>query len=392
MKHPLSSLGYYSGSADFNRSGIDNVSADFSTGNIVNASEDFGKTCMSGDFGVDYGEDHYQGGFEGYGHMDHFLGDYDEGMGRRFKKPKIKVKVKSPVKAVAKIASAPIKAAASVAAPVIKPVASVAAPILKPLAVATAVAAPIVIPFAPGLAPDKKPLAAVTPKVVKDVKKIKKVAKKMPYSKKIQALTKKAVDTVSGKGLSLQAIAPAAAALLPKGLSVKPKFQNSEVRSEVNQVVTPAANISDVVSPTEARTPTPQVKVSGQNAHPLLFVGRRLKGELMSGFFDDLKAKIKREGQKVIDQNKAKAVAALQTQATNVVGRQLDRLTRTDPKATAAIQSVVATATETATAKAKQGLADTLKASFDQNKKYIFAVGGGLLALVALKMFMKRKA
>lgn len=338
MKHPLSSFGYYSGSADFNRSGIDKVDADFSAGNVVNASEDFGKQCMSGDFGVDYGEDHYQGGFEGYGHMDHFLGDYDEGMGRRFKIKKPKIKISAP-KAIA------------------------------------------------------KPIAQITKPVVAQVQKITQVAQAVPGVAQVQALAQKATEAVSKVGIPIQAIAPVLAPLLPPKATVQAQPVSEEVVQDIQeQLVSPERSFSTVVSAQQAHTPLPQVKVNGNLAHPLLFSHRKLKGELMSGWLDDLYKKQKSVVQSLIDKNKAKVTAAATTQASNIIGKQLDKLTKSDPRATAAIQSVVATATETATAKAKQGLTDTLKASFDQNKKYIFAVGGGLLALVALKMFMKRKA
>lgn len=409
MRHPLAG---FSGAADFDRSGIDDVDADFSSGNVVNATEDFGKYCMSGDFGMDYGEDHYQGGFEGYGHVDHFYG-HDEGLGFTIKKPKIKV---SAPKAVSKAVASVTKPVASVASSVIKPIASVAAPVAAVASPVTQMLAPIIpqaaqavqVPFAPvkevakvtipkvsikkvggfKLPSMKKPISSVSSSVVNEAAKIKKVGKMFPKSSQIQALVKKAVDTVAKTGLPVQAIAPVAAKKLPEQASVAPQYESQDVSTAVEILKQNEA----VVSPEQARTSIPEVKVNGQFAHPLLFINRRMKGELMSGFFDDMVSKIKTEGQKVIDANKQKAVSALTTQASNVVGKQLDKLTKKDPKAAQAIQKVVATATETATAKAKEGLAETVKAAFEDNKKIIFAVGGGLLALVAFTMLRRKKA
>ena len=383
MKHPLSSFGYYSGSADFDRSGIDNVSADFSTRNIVNASEDFGKTCMSGDFGVDYGEDHYNGGFEGYGHFDHFLGDDDEGFGKKkgikIKKPKIKVK--APIKNIAKIAQAPLKIIPKVAQAPLK-------------IIPKAAQAPLKIIPKTAQAPVKKFKGIKLPKqalkikeqALKQAQGMAKIAQMVPGAPQVQALAQKAAQAVSKAGIPIQAIAPALAPLLPPKSTIRsrpiPESSNSE---DIEVVVAPVQQV-------QSSTPSQEVKVSGQFAHPLLFTSRRLKGEAFSGFLDDLMNKQKKAVQKIIDQNKAKLTAAATTQLSNVVGKQLDKLTKSDPKAAAAIQNVVSQATETATAKAKQGISETLSASFEQNKKYIFAVGGGILALIALKMFMKRKA
>lgn len=343
MKHPLSSFGYYSGSADFDRSGIDNVSADFSSGNVVNASEDFGKQCMSGDFGVDYGEDYFQGGFEGYGHFDHFLGDYDEGLGRKnkklsgIKKPKIKIK-----------------------------------------------------PSIKGIKLPKQALK-IQEQALKKAKDMAKIAKIVPNIPQVQALAQKAAQAISKTGIPVEAIAPALSPLLSPKATVKAQAESS-ISDESQEIVAPVQQASSVVSPEQARTSTPEVKVNGQYAHPLLFTNRRMKGEALSGFLDDLMAAQKTAVQKAIDTNKAKLTAAATTQLSNIVGKQLDKLSKSDPKATAAIQNVVAQATETATAKAKEGIAETLKASFEQNKKYIMIVGGGILALVAYKMYMKKKA
>ncbi len=357
MKHPLSNLGY-SGSADFDRSGIDKVDADFSAGNVVNASEDFGKQCMSGDFGVDYGEDHYSGGFEGYGHMDHFLGEHDEGLGFKIKKPKFKMK--SPAKSIAKVVSSPIK--------------HINAPIKAALTL-------------------PKQALKVTSESINKAQQIAQIATVIPGVSQVQAIAQKAAEAVSKTGIPMQAIAPALAPLLPPKASVRAVSESSDTQ-DIMAPIQVAESSESIVTPEQARSSTSssEIKVNGNFAHPLLFSHRRMKGEVLSGFLDDLYKKQKKAVQQVIDANKAKITTAATTQLSNVVGKQLDKFTKSDPKAAAAIQSVVSTATETATAKAKQGISDTIKASFDQNKKYIFAVGGGLLALVALKMFMKRKA
>jgi hypothetical protein len=372
MKHPLSSFGNYSGSGDFDRSGIDKVDADFSAGNVVNASEDFGKQCMSGDFGVDYGEDYFQGGFEGYGHFDHFLGDYDEGLGKKkgFKVKIKKPKFKSPIKSIAKVAQAPLKSASKIANPFRKNSGG-----FKKFG---------------GIKLPKQALK-IQQQVLKKAQGMANIAKIVPGSSQVQALAQKAAQAVSKAGIPIQAIAPALANFVsPKATvrAVPESYEESETQESVAPIQEVVAPIQEVAS----STPTQEVKVNGQYAHPLLFTSRRLKGEAFSGFLDDLMAAQKKAVQKAIDTNKAKLIAAGTTQLSNVVGKQLDKFTKSDPKAAAAIQNVVSQATETATAKAKQGISDTLKASFEQNKKAIFAVGGGILALVALKMFMKRKA
>lgn len=419
MKHPLAQFGYYGDAADFASRGIQNASADFSMRTEIDADEDFGKNCELGDFGTFAAEGCYGSGFEGfgedYGHFDHFLGNHDEGLGFKFKKPKFKAPkiVSKAVSTVTKPVAVIAKPVASVAAPVLKPIASVAAPVLKPIA---SVAAPVLTPVAPALAPlvqaTSPVMAPLLPSVVpagkssekgkesikekmKQIKEVAKVKKPFPYMKKpyiskdVAKLAKKAEELVKKQ------VVPAAA--VATGISILKPTKSPDY-------VTPSETVSSVIDQGEVLTPQeafeqkqedkkPSVIVANStNIHPLLLLHRKFKGETMSGFLDDLYKKQKKIVQKTIDANKDKAIKAATAQATNIVGKQLDKLSKTNPKAQQAITQVVASATETATAKAKEGIAETIKSSFEQNKKYIVLAGGGLLALFALKMFMGRKA
>lgn len=411
MRHPLAGFGYYGDSADFASRGIEDSSADFSMRNEVNADEDFGKNCAIGDFGTYGQEGEYGAGFEGFGHVDHFYGYHDEGLGFKIKikKPKIKSpKISSIVKAATKVASKTVstvskpvsvmakpalKPIASVAAPVLKPVASVAAPVLKPItSVAAPVLKPALSPLAPILATTAPVMAPLLPSVapagkVADKKEIKKALDKIKkplksgnklIPKGVKKLAKKAEELVKKKAVP--------AAVVKTGVSVLPA--KTSVAESKNEVITPQEAFEQKV---EQQKPT-AIVVSSNAAHPLLLLHRKFKGETMSGFLDDLYKAQKKIVQSTIDKNKEKVVKAATIQATNVVGKQLDKLSKTNPKAQQALTKVVASATETATAKAKESLAESVKSSFDQYKKYILIAGGGLMGLLALKMFMGRKA
>jgi ElaB/YqjD/DUF883 family membrane-anchored ribosome-binding protein len=404
MKHPLAQFGYYGDAADYSSRGIENASADFSMRTEIDADEDFGKNCELGDFGTFGAEGCYGSGFEGfggnhYGHFDHFLGNYDQGLGFKIKKPKFKAPkivskaISTVTKPVAAVTAPVLKPIASVAAPVLKPIASVAAPVLTPVAPALApilaVSAPVMAPLLPALAPAGK---IDSPSKVKDT--LKKIKKPLSSSstmipKGVKKLAKKAEELVKNK------VVPAAA--IATGISVlKPTKGPDYV--EKSDTISPVVDQGEVLTPQEAfeqksedKKPT-VIIANSTSAHPLLLLHRRFKGETMSGFLDDLYNKQKKIVQKTIDANKDKAIKAATAQATNIVGKQLDKLSKTNPKAQQAITQVVASATETATSKAKEGIAETIKSSFEQNKKYIILAGGGLIALVALKMFMGRKA
>lgn len=415
MRHPLAGFGYYGDSADYSSRGIENSSADFSMTNEVNAEEDFGKHCTIGDFGTYGREGEYGAGFEGFGHFDHFLG-YDQGLGFgiKIKNPKVSAPkvvskavsvvakpaaaiAKPVLKPVASVAAPVIKPVAAVAAPVLKPVASVAAPVLKPVAsVAAPVLKPALSPLAPILATTAPVMAPLLPAVVpagkaSDKQEIKKTLDKIKkplksgnklVPKEVKKLAKKAEELVKKQ------VIPAAA--VATGVSV--------LKSQGPESVSESVSESEVLTPQEAfeqkvedKKPT-AIVVNSTYVHPLLLIHRRLKGETMSGFLEDLNKKQKKIVQSVIDKNKDKAMKAVTTQATNIVGKQLDKLSKTNPKAQQAITQVVATASEAATVKAKESLAETIKSSFDQNKKYLILAGGGLIGLLALKMFMGRKA
>jgi ElaB/YqjD/DUF883 family membrane-anchored ribosome-binding protein len=403
MRHPLAGFGYYGDSADFSSRGIENSSADFSMRNEVNADEDFGKNCSIGDFGTYGREGEYGAGFEGFGHFDHFLGYHDEGLGFKIKvkKPKFKAPkiVSKAVSAVAKPASFVAAPALKIAAPVLKPVASVAAPVLKPIAsVAAPVLKPALSPLAPILATTAPVMAPLLPAIVpagkaSDKQEIKKTLDKIKkplksgnklIPKDVKKLAKKAEELVKKQIIPAAAVATGVSVLKSKGpesVSVSESVSESEV-------LTPQEAFEQKV---EDKKPT-AIVVNSTNVHPLLLIHRRLKGETMSGFLEDLNKKQKKIVQSVIDKNKDKAMKAVTSQATNIVGKQLDKLSKTNPKAQQAITQVVATASEAATVKAKESLAETIKSSFDQNKKYLILAGGGLIGLLALKMFMGRKA
>jgi len=146
------------------------------------------------------------------------------------------------------------------------------------------------------------------------------------------------------------------------------------------------------------RFPSWHVRPVREAARPAFrnWIARKFKNAELSGFLDDFISKAKKtiskEGQKVIDKNKDKIIQAATTQATNIIGKQLDSLSKKNPKAEAAISKVVATATQAATAQAQSSITEKAKEVFEQNKKYILLAGGGALALIALSMYMKKKA
>jgi len=350
MKHPLSSFGYYGDAADFDQQGIDNVSADFSMTNEVNASDDFGKHCEYGDFGSYFSEGEYGEGFEGYGSTMGF-----------FKKPKIKVNLKKPFKSISRITAPVLKPIQSVAAPVLKPIQSVAAPVLKPV---TQTLGPVVSPISPILKPVVAAATAVAiPQLTQQISKILEKKEEKKFEQKAPHISTEAVK-------------------------------------ESQAVVMPAQDTSVVVDATEAKLQQlmkqEPVKTNHSYCHPLLLVNRKFKNAELSGFLDDFISKAKKtiskEGQKVIDKNKDKIIQAATTQATNIIGKQLDSLSKKNPKAEAAISKVVATATQAATAQAQSSITEKAKEVFEQNKKYILLAGGGALALIALSMYMKKKA
>lgn len=280
----------------------------------------------------DFGKEYCLGDFGTYGedaynsHLDNYSG-HDEGLGFRISKPKIKIKPKvSLPKAISKPVSAVIRP--SVAQSVLKSVSAPVAKITSPvLAKATEVAAKAGIP-----------VAALIPSMAKSVQ----------------------------------------TASIPQAASVP---ANNAV------VLAPKMDEVEVIKKEEAILSQLEPKKSSFS-HPLLYTNKRLKGEPMSGFLDDIQAQISKAATTIYQTNKDKAITAATTQATNLVGKTLTKLSATDPKAQAAIASVVSTATSAAQATA----IEKAKAAFEANKKYILMGGAAVAGLIALKMFMKKKA
>jgi hypothetical protein len=255
-----------------------------------------------------------------------------------------------------------LKPIQSIAAPVLKPIQSIAAPVLKPV---TQTLGPIVKPISPVLLPVVTAATAVAvPQLVKQVQTI---------------LEEKKEE---------------------KKFEMKAPLIETRAVTESQALVSPVEDSSVVVDATEAKLQQlmkqEPVKTNHSYCHPLLLVNRKFKNAELSGFLDDFISKAKKtiskEGQKVIDKNKDKIIQAATTQATNIIGKQLDSLSKKNPKAEAAISKVVATATQAATAQAQSSITEKAKEVFEQNKKYILIAGGGALALIALSMYMKKKA
>lgn len=327
MKHPLSSFGSYGDDADF------------SNQDIVDDSSDFGKEYCMGDFGNNYGEDAYNEGLQG------FDGE-DEGLGFKFKKPKFKKL--NPIKSAAKLAKKAAKRAAKLA----KKAAKIAA---------------------------KNPVTA-------QLNQLKAVAAAVPGVAQSQAILSQVADVAAKAGIPAAAImsslitSPQQQAIVQ---SQAPSSQESnqaiEVAPESTVAVTQAqAEINKVV----LDTPKPS-----SFQHPLLYKHKKMKGEPMSGFLDDLTAQISKAATSIYQTNKDKAIAAATTQASNLVGKTLTKLNTSSPEAQKAIASVVQTATNAAQATAME----KAKMAFEENKKYIYMGGAAVAGLIILKMLQKKK-
>lgn len=333
MRHPLSSFGNY----DFQGA------ADFSASTIVNDNSDFGSD------------------FEGQ----HQLGDYDQGLGRRFKLKKPKIKIKAP-----------------------KAVSNVASVVTKPVSQAVQVVS--------------KPVQQVTSPITKQIEQIKSVAAAVPGVSQVQQITQKGLDVASKAGIPVKAIVPTVAAAIPalaipalalkksEAPKVSQSYENDSYSVEQEQTISPQVLNAVSSTPVEVQNEIKKQEVTYSYSHPLLKAHQKMKGGQagLSGFLDDLYNAQKKIVQNVIDTQKTKAIQAATTQATNLVGKQLTNLTKTNPDAQKAIAQVVSTATAAAQDTALQ----KAKNIFEQNKKYIYAAGGVALGLVALKLFMSRKA
>lgn len=302
--------------------------ADFSNQDIVNDSSDFGKEYCLGDFGT-YGEDAYNS------HLDNYSGE-DEGLGFKIKVKKPKIKIKPKV--------------------------SLPKAIYKPIAAIT------------------KPVSSVIrPSVIQSA--LKSVS--APVAKLTSPVIAQATQIAAKAGIPVAALIPS----LAKSVQTASIPQAASIPANNAVVLAPKMDEVQVIKKEEAILSQLEPK-KYSFSHPLLYTNKKLKGEPMSGFLDDLQAQLSKAATTVYQQNKDKAIAAATTQATNLVGKTLTKLSATDPKAQAAIAKVVSTAATAAQATA----VEKAKAAFEANKKYILMGGAAVAGLIALKMFMKKKA
>lgn len=219
----------------------------------------------------------------------------------------------------------------------------------------------------------KNPIAKAISKsgVAKQISKIQAQVSKLPVLKQAAALHDK-VKNLPIPGTAKNAISAGVSSVLRKK---KKKKNKSKAAPQAEAIVqeTPSLQVS---------APTEIVAAKTGFSHPMLYVNQKIKGAPMGGFMDDMLAQIKVSGQKIIDQNKAKAIEAATTQASNLVGKTLTKLNTSSPSAQAAIQNLVNTAATSAQTTATQ------KASllWEQNKNKVYI--GGAIALGAI-LFLK---
>lgn len=108
-------------------------------------------------------------------------------------------------------------------------------------------------------------------------------------------------------------------------------------------------------------------------------------GGLLEDWFGEAGATADKAVQQVIDANKSKAITAATTQATNLVGSQLNKLSTTDPKAAAAISATVASATAAAQDTAMAKATEWIKANQGKIIMYGGIAVGGMIALWIIK-------
>lgn len=332
MKHPMLGLGNY-GTSD-----------DFSNQDIVDSNDDFGSSKCSGDFGNlgNYQDDGLES-FDGH----------DQGLGFKFKKPKFKVKIKKPsIKSIAKIDSKPIAAIA-------KPIAKVAPIVSMPMALATQAISNVPV-----------------------LNQVQSIATNNPLTQKITEMAEKTGLPVSS---IMQAVAPQ--------FSSNAFPASAPIYQEQSEALSPIADNTEVVTKTQVINEAAAASIAAKAApsgyaHPMLYAQKRIKGEPMSGWLDDLKATVSKSATTIYQANKDKAIAAATAQATNLVGKQLTKLSTTSPSASKAITNLVATASTAGTATAM----DKVKQVLDENKKYLLIGGAAVVGLIALKMFIPKKA
>lgn len=225
--------------------------------------------------------------------------------------------------------------------------------------------------------------------IKKEIEKIKQTVSALPVASQATAMVQQVAKVADKVGIPVsQMIKP----LVPAKSSVQDEALPEEAMVETAQedysVVSPVQAPSAVVSQGKPLTSESLVapKAAMKNIHPMVSLHKKIKGEPMSGLWDDLKA----QATKLYASQKDKLTQTAMTQATNIVGKTLNKLNVQDPKAQKAISSVVATATTAATTAAQQTALEKAKLALEQNKKYIYMAGAGLAALVAYKMFMKK--
>jgi hypothetical protein len=287
----------------------------------------------------DYAHDQFVlGDFSSYGSdsresEENLMGFNDESLG----KFKVKIKPKALVKAAGKVASAPVRVAAKAFAKKHAPNIPTNLAIVKPLAEAARQA-----------------------------------------SQAVNQVVQTVQSAIPVEAKEAQAIFSL----------VEPQTTSSEVVSQGGALTQQQLNTT--ITPVVANKVASAIVQSKKVSHPLLGVQRKIKGEPMNGFLDELVTKVKQAATTAYQTNKDKVIAAGTAQLTNQAGNLLNKLSATSPEAQMAISQVVATATTAATAAAQESATAKAKAFYEKNKIAILAGSAGLIGLVAFSMFRKK--
>lgn len=351
-------------------------SADFSQYDIVNDADFTQDKFVMGDFS-NYGEeldDELMSGF----------GDYDEGLGKKRKGFKVKIKPKAIVKAVSKPA---VRTFSSLSKGGLKLGKKFGKKGLKLGGKGLKLGAK----FAPTAIINK----ALPPAIKDQLQKAAAAASVVPGVSQAMAVAQQAAKIADKVGIPATSMVKLVS---PQQESVQSESLPDDIAIEQAEhtLVSPTQTASSVVSqgtPLKAdQLSIPSsVSASFKNVHPMVAIHSKITGMgEYDGFFDDLLTKAKTEAAKLYETQKAKLTQTAITQASNLVGKTLDKLNVTDPKAQAALSKTIATATSAATAAAQQTALDKAKQAFEQNKKYLYMAGAGIGALVLFKMLKKK--
>jgi hypothetical protein len=358
-------------------------SADFSQYDIVNDADFTQDKFVMGDFS-NYGEeldDELMSGF----------GEYDEGLGKR-RGFKAKIKPKAIVKAISKPA---VKTFSSLSKGGLK--------LGKKFGKRGLKLGGKGLKLGAKLAPTAIINKALPPAIKNELQKAAAVAAVIPGVSQAMAVAQQAAKIADKVGIPATSMVKLVA---PQQASVQSESLPDDVAIEQveHTLVSPTDTPSEVVSQGKpvnskdishlSRSSTVNSLLLSQiqkNVHPMVAVHNKITGMgEYDGFFDDLLTKAKTEAAKLYETQKAKLTQTAITQASNLVGKTLDKLNVTDPKAQAALSKTIATATSAATAAAQQTALDKAKQAFEQNKKYLYMAGAGIGALVLFKMLKKK--